>query len=258
VFAWLGSFWRLPPILWRGGGPRQSSSGERPSQEPANRGAWQHAAVSSVARATSWNRLRYTLWASFYDLVVRFGRQRRRAVELLALRAGEDVLIVGAGTGADLPYLPPHVRVVATDLTPAMLERARPKARPGVRLEVMDAHRLDLPDGAFDAVLLHLILAVVPDPVACLSEASRVLRPGGRISVFDKFVPEGGRPSFARRIVNLPARLLATDITRVLEDVLAASAAPLRKEHDEPAGLGGAFRLVVLRKPAPSSVGPQP
>lgn len=71
--------------------------------------------------ATSWNRLRYTLWSPFYDRVARFGRQRRRPIELLDRRAGERLLVVGAGTGADLPFVPEGVEVLATDLTPAML-----------------------------------------------------------------------------------------------------------------------------------------
>jgi phosphatidylethanolamine/phosphatidyl-N-methylethanolamine N-methyltransferase len=201
------------------------------------------------SRATRWNRLRYTAWSGFYDLVVRFGRQRRRAIELLALQPGERVLVVGAGTGADLPYLPTTVAVLATDLTPAMLARARPKAGPHVELRVMDGQALDLPDATFDAVVLHLILAVIPDPVACLREAARVVRPGGRLSGFDKFVAAGRRPPLLRRLANVPASFLATDLTRVLEGIVAASGAPLQIEHDEAAGFGGAFRIVLLRKP---------
>lgn len=196
----------------------------------------------------SWNRVRYTLWAPFYDLVARFGRQRRRSVALLGLKPGERVLVVGAGTGADLPWIPQGVEVLAIDLTPAMLARAQPRVRAGIELRVMDGQALDLPDQSFEAVILHLILAVIPDPVACLREAARVLKPGGRITVFDKFLPDGARPSAARRLANLATRTLFTDINRRFGEILERSGAPLTLEHDEPAMLGGAFRILVLRR----------
>jgi ubiquinone/menaquinone biosynthesis C-methylase UbiE len=197
---------------------------------------------------TTWNRLRYTLWAPLYDRVARFGRQRRRSIALLALQPGERVLLVGAGTGADLPLIPEGVSVLATDLTPAMLSRAWPRVRPGIELRVMDGQALDLPDASFDAVILHLILAVIPDPGACLHEAARALKPGGRIAVFDKFLPDGARPSLPRRIANAVSRTLFTDINRRMGDILGRSGAPLRVELDEPAMMGGMFRVMVLRK----------
>lgn len=196
--------------------------------------------------ATAWNRLRYTVWAPVYDLIARFGRYRRRSIGLLALRPGEKVLIVGAGTGADLPYIPDGVSVLATDLTPAMLARA--PVRPGVETRVMDGQKLDLPDAAFDAVILHLILAVIPDPVACLREASRVLKPGGKIAVFDKFLPDGTRPSLPRRALNKVTGALFSDINRRMGDILKASGAPLSVEKNEPALFGGAFRVILLAK----------
>lgn len=197
---------------------------------------------------TAWNRRRYTLWAPFYDAVARFGRQRRRSIALLDLQPGERVLLVGAGTGADLPFLPADVHTLATDLTPAMLERARPRAGAGVELRVMDGQALDLPDSGFDAVILHLIVAVIPDPAACLREAARVLRPGGRIAVFDKFLPDRARPGLPRRAANVVIGALFTDINRRLGDILRDSGAPLRVERDEPALLGGTFRILLLRK----------
>jgi phosphatidylethanolamine/phosphatidyl-N-methylethanolamine N-methyltransferase len=197
--------------------------------------------------ATRWNRVRYNLYSPIYDAIVRFERPRRRSIELLALCAGERVLLVGAGTGADLPLIPPGIDVLATELAPAMLARAAGK-RPGTRLEVMDGQCLALPDASFDAVILHLVLAVIPDPAACLREAARVLAPGGRVAVFDKFLPDGARPGVWRRLVNAGARVVATDINRQLAAILRASGAPLAVEHDEPALLGGVFRLVLLRR----------
>jgi ubiquinone/menaquinone biosynthesis C-methylase UbiE len=199
-------------------------------------------------RATRWNRLRYTLWAPAYDRVVGFGRQRRRSLELLELRPGERVLLIGAGTGADLPYLPDGVEALVSDLTPAMLARARAKLRPGMELRVMDGQRLELPDGSFDAVVLHLVLAVMPDPAACLREVARVLRPDGRAVVFDKFLRRGERAGAGRRLAGAVTALFFTELNRVVEDILAASGAPLRIEHDEPALAGGLFRILLLRR----------
>lgn len=198
-----------------------------------------------------WNRIRYTLWAPFYDVAVRFRRQRQRSVGLLDLRPGERVLVVGAGTGADLPWIPAGVEVVAIDLTPAMVERVRRRAaerdRP-VDARVGNAQDLEFPDASFDALILHLILAVVPDPVAAIREAERVLRPGGRAAVFDKWAPDGQRVSLLRRVLNLVANLLATDVTRQLGPLLAHTG--LRVERREPAALGAAFQIALLRKPA--------
>ena len=50
---------------------------------------------------------------------------RRRSLELLNVQPGERVLIVGAGTGLDLEFLSKKARVIATDLTAAMLRNQR-------------------------------------------------------------------------------------------------------------------------------------
>jgi phosphatidylethanolamine/phosphatidyl-N-methylethanolamine N-methyltransferase len=197
-----------------------------------------------------WNRVRYTLLAPLYDRVAGFRTQRRRSFELLAPRAGERILIDGCGTGADLDFLPPDVEVVATDLTPVMVERTRRRAQSlgrAVDARVMNAQALEFADASFDAVVLHLILAVVPDPVAAIREAARVLKPGGRTVVFDKWVPDAARASLARRAANLIAGVVATEITRKLGPLVDASG--LRVEHRESAGGGGFFSITLLRKP---------
>jgi ubiquinone/menaquinone biosynthesis C-methylase UbiE len=192
--------------------------------------------------------LRYTVWAPVYDLLVgSFAETRKASFRRLDPRPGERVLIVGAGTGADLPHLPRGCRVLATDLTPAMLGRARKHRREDTHLALMDGHELGVRTASFDAVVLHLVLAVIPEPARCLKEAARTLRPGGRMIVFDKFV-RGPRTPTALRVINPLARVLFTEMTRRFEDILARSGAPLVVERDEPAFLGGLFRHILLRR----------
>ena len=176
-------------------------------------------------------------------------RERHASLALLEPRPGERLLIVGAGTGADLPYLPGDCTVLATDLTPAMLRRARSKVRRGMHLAVMDGHRLGVSDGGFDGVVLHLVLAVIPDPALCLREAARALRPGGRVVVFDKFV-RTLKPPAALRALNLVTRVLFTEMTRRFEDILERSGADLVLVRDEPVFPGGFYRRLLLRRSA--------
>ena len=201
-----------------------------------------------VVNTNRWNRARYTLYAPFYDLIVRrLHRGRRRAIELLDVKPGERVLIDGCGTGLDLELLPRDCVVTAIDLTPAMVEKTRARAAAlgmSIDARVMDAARLELDDQSFDCVLLHLILAVVPDPHATAREAARVLRRGGRASVFDKFA--AGRPSIVRRAMNVITNFVATDITRSLAEILEGT--ELRVVREEGSVFGGVFRVALLVK----------
>jgi ubiquinone/menaquinone biosynthesis C-methylase UbiE len=200
---------------------------------------------------SGWRRARYSVYATFYDLGPGFVEERRRAISLLALQPGERVLVPGVGTGADLPLLPTAVEVLGIDLTPAMLQRARQHGRPGVELRVMNAERLELPDASFDAVLLHQVLEPVRDPSACLAEAARVLRPGGRISVFDKFIPEDAAASPWRVALARAVDLVFTTSKVRFSDVLARSRAPLLVAHHEPST--PPFSILVLRRPEGAS-----
>jgi phosphatidylethanolamine/phosphatidyl-N-methylethanolamine N-methyltransferase len=199
-----------------------------------------------------WNRLRYTVWAPAYDLIANaagFDAARRLSVERLQLAPGNRVLIVGAGTGLDLPHLPPNVGLTAVDVTPAMLKRLEQRAastRRSVVTRVMDARQLAFPDLSFDAVVMHLILAVMPEPERGLREAARVLKPGGRIAVFDKFLGDEEQPSLKRRAFNALAKPLFSDLNRRLGPLVAGT--PLAIEHDQPVAFGGTYRVVTLVK----------
>jgi len=200
-----------------------------------------------MLNTNGWKRFRYNLLAPIHDLgAARFPEERKRSIALAALAAGERVLVVGAGTGDDLPYLPAGIEALAVDLAPAMLARALEKARRSparIELKVMDAHLLDLPDAAFDAVFLHQVLQVVPAPARALAEAARVTRSGGRIAVFDKFLPRGERATPLDRLIDP----FFTTATRSFEEILDGAGAPLVIEHQETAGPRG-FRIVLARK----------
>jgi ubiquinone/menaquinone biosynthesis C-methylase UbiE len=207
-------------------------------------------------RSTLWDRLRYSLYAPVYDPVVRrLDAGRRRSLALADVQPGERVLIPGCGTGLDFAHLPPEAEIVAGDVAPGMVRAARAEADrlgTGVEVRTLDAHALDVPDASFDVVLLHLLLAVVPDPEAATQEAARVLRPGGRVAVFDKFLPDGEAPSFGRRLASAVARVVATDLTRQLGPLLASAGLVL--ERREPALFGGLFEAALARKPSSDSV----
>lgn len=190
----------------------------------------------------------YTLIAPFYDAAIDRATRAARAHSLRALPAQPGrVLLAGVGTGLDLPHLPPQHHYVGLDLTHAMLRRALPRAAQADFVPVQgDAQRLPFADHGFDSAVLHLILAVVPQPALCFAEIARVVRPGGQVLVFDKFL-RAGQPALLRRLVNPLMRRLATRLDVVFEEVLAA-APDLALEHDQPALAGGWFRLIRLRR----------
>jgi len=172
---------------------------------------------------------------------------RRRAIERLELGPGERVLILGSGPGVDLEHLPPGSHVTALDAAPEMVARTVKTADDlglDVRALVGDAQDLSLPDDSYNAVLLHLVLSVVPDPNAVVAETARVLRSGGRASIFDKFVPADEEPSLLRRLVNPAARFLFSNLNRSLEPMLEGTR--LRPARGETA-LGGLYTVTTAR-----------
>jgi phosphatidylethanolamine/phosphatidyl-N-methylethanolamine N-methyltransferase len=194
-------------------------------------------------------RLSYSLFAPLYDALVErpMREARMQSLGFLPIAESKYVLVSGVGTGLDLPLLPALHRYTALDFNSAMLARAKPR---GKNLEVDfvlgDSMALPFADAQFDHVVLHLIVAVVPDPERCLSEAARVLKPGGSIILFDKFLhPQQRAPM--RRLFNVITRRFATRMDVVFEEVLRATP-ELKVECNVPMLANGWFRGIVLRK----------
>ena len=144
-------------------------------------------------------RRAYAKWAGHYDFTFAlFGRKYVKQVvekinaDLGKTKISRHVLDVGTGTGQSLPYFAAHINVIGVDLSADMLARAR-KRVVRKRLEnisslfEMDASELKFIDGYFDAVLATFVMSVVPDPQKVLAEMTRVIRPGGRIYLFNHF-----------------------------------------------------------------------
>jgi ubiquinone/menaquinone biosynthesis C-methylase UbiE len=194
-------------------------------------------------------RLSYSFIAPLYDVVIdRLMRKaRQKSILNLPMDSKKSVLVSGVGTGLDFPLLPKLHRYTAIDFNSAMLARATTR---GAGLEVNfvlgDSMMLPFADAHFDHVILHLIVAVVPEPKLGLSEASRVLKPGGTLILLDKFLrPQQRAP--IRRLFNGITRYCATNMDVVFEEVLCGST-ELEVISNEPMLARGWFRGIVLRK----------
>ena len=110
------------------------------------------------------------------------------ALRLVGLEPGDRFLDVAAGPGGlSLPAARLGAEVLATDWSPAMIERLEARAdQEGLRnvgARIMDCHALDLPDHSFDVTGSQFGVMLVPDQARALREMVRVTRPGGRVLV---------------------------------------------------------------------------
>jgi SAM-dependent methyltransferase len=114
----------------------------------------------------------YDRWAPIYDLVFGgvFSKGRDAAIQATN-KIGGRVLEVGVGTGISLPLYAPHVRIFGTDISEAMLNKAKRRVSE-LRLKnieglaVMDAEKLEFADDSFDVVMAQYVVTAVPNPEA--------------------------------------------------------------------------------------------
>ncbi len=122
-----------------------------------------------------------------------FTRLFEKYAAKLPLAHGTQLLEIGCGTGVVARAFARRqsgATLVAIDQSAAFIEAAQDlAAREGlaeaIDFRVGDAHALPLDAACFDIAVAHTLISHVTDPAAVLAEAKRVLRPGGRLVVFD-------------------------------------------------------------------------
>jgi len=144
----------------------------------------------------------YDRWAPIYDLVFGgvFSKGRDAAIQATN-KIGGRVLEVGVGTGISLPLYSPHLRIFGTDISEAMLKKARKRVteqrlKNVEGLSVMDAEKLEFEDDSFDVVMAQYVVTAVPNPEAALDEFARVLRPGGELIILTRVSADEGLRRF--------------------------------------------------------------
>jgi SAM-dependent methyltransferase len=165
---------------------------------------WQEAAAA-------WHRYGPTLEAWL-------GEATAAMLDSAAVAERSRVLDIAAGAGgqtlAAARRVGPRGAVLATDISPAILQFAADEARAAglanVATRTMDGERLDVDDGAFDAVISRLGRIYFPDQQGALAEIHRALRPGGRVSSIVYSTPDRNGffslpVSIIRRRAGLPA-----------------------------------------------------
>jgi len=142
-----------------------------------------------------------------YDLMLlgmtrgREWKYRERLLDLAHVAAGHNVLDIGCGTGtlaiAAWRRSQPHGSVCGVDVSTSMIAAARRKGRPfkpNASLRFLEAEAVALPfgDSIFDTVMITTVMHMLLDPERspALKEASRVLRPGGRLLLVDYGGPQ--------------------------------------------------------------------
>lgn len=116
-------------------------------------------------------------------------------VRLVGANSNDRAADLASGPGTLALRFARHVRwIVALDLTPAILERARQSASAegiaNLFCGLGDARALPLADASLDVIVTSYSLHHIPGPERVIREMARVLRRGGRAGVLDMLVPE--------------------------------------------------------------------
>jgi ubiquinone/menaquinone biosynthesis C-methylase UbiE len=166
-----------------------------------------------AALQAKWDRASRT-----YDFMTwaderRFGTAKRSLFSKMNGRC----LMVASGTGNDFRHFPPGLTITAIDVSPAMVERARARAAAyggALDVRVMDVQALDFPSATFETIATASTFCSVPDPVRGLRELCRVLKPGGRLLMFEHVRSRFGPVALLQDLMTPLTRRMGPDMNR--------------------------------------------
>lgn len=121
-------------------------------------------------------------WAKYLSPI------NRKTLEFLPDLAGKVILDVGCGTGQLLEIVAnqfPTTKLTGIDISPEMLAIAKSRVPAGTQLLEATAAQLPFPDEVMDVVVCNSALHYFTDPIRCLNEIKRVLKPGGTLVLSD-------------------------------------------------------------------------
>lgn len=155
---------------------------------------------------------------------------------------------LGAGTGHLTATLAPHVgRVIAVDASEAMLAAARERLADvsNVELRAGELESLPVESDSLDVAILSLVLHYAADPIRVLTEAQRVLRPGGRLLVVDMLPHE--RAEYRQRMGHVWLGFAEEQVSRWLAEA-GFSGIRVRRLPPDPAVKGPLLFAATARK----------
>ena len=203
-----------------------------------------------MSLAGRWRRGRWRLYAPVYDrLAAPFESGRARAVDLLDPRPDDRILLVGVWTCRTSPPTParrPSTSSPRTSGGPASGRRTS-TGRSTPSSATRPTSRSRTTPSAPSVSTSCSRSSPTRRPSSRRSTASSA--PGGRVSVFDEFLPDGASPSLLRRALNPAVRLLFSDLTRQLGPPVAGTDLAVREREWL---LWGLYSVALLR-PAASS-----
>lgn len=192
----------------------------------------------------------------FYDLLEGAGSRRRaRAQKDLYRHMTGLTLFAAAGTGLNFRHFPADKHIVAIDISGQMLVRAKARAARyagTLELREADVQKLPFPDGSFDTVATASTFCSVPDPVKGLHELFRVLKPGGRLLMFEHVRSRYRLLAWELDVLNFFVRHIGPEINR--DTVAHAQRAGFAVDHIVCAYLD-VFLAVEAHKPPASNAG---